>query len=295
MSYVLVVERASGKATYADLAAPGKAPPLQLPEDPLQFVKDQVEVFANADGCRGNVREGYIVDNADSHDYYFLLFSLKEAATPVRPKSVAKKRGTRSRGSREVLQLLQNMNGNRMSRRLGRRRGGSRKREVSSGTIEPEGFVYADEKQGGVYLDIICAKRNGANLLSFFLDYNAKAAFVELNALGNVVAYYPKFGFEFKKKCGDTPYDTKSPAYQKLLAYISAQKERKGSLPSNNEEAYETEAFLNLLLELHKMGLNVKKTNCGKPYKNETREELAERIKGNDCALDGYTMVKCAK
>ena len=72
-----------------------------------------------------------------------------------------------------------------------------------------KGFIIAHQlfKDGktGMYLDVICTDKGLGKILLNFFEYFAfthlDLKFVELSSLANVLTYYPKFGYEFRKSC----------------------------------------------------------------------------------------------
>jgi hypothetical protein len=324
MSFVLVCDLLSKKTFCANLADRSKTTSFILPNDALSFINNEIQDFVEKkDGCKGTIAWDWVESNLSTWQYFFLQFDFVAPATPLKLKTPAQsltlaktpaRSLTRAKTAaksplrpktpkkvvnRELMSLLQG-NAQLLSRRTRRRGGG---KELSSQTIVTQGFAAAHQKKNDhVYLDIICSKKNGRSLLEFFLDYTSNFKTVELSALANVLAYYPKFGFEFKKGCSKNAagISFKTPSYVELQSHIARQKEKNKPLPEDNFEAYEDANFLEFQGDLVNQGIGVKRqdyvTNaavCGKQRPNESKRVFLRRLKAEDCAEDGYTMVKC--
>jgi len=153
----------------------------------------------------------------------------------------------------------------------------------------PIGFICArpdDEDPSGMYIDVICSMKKGNQLLEYFSQFAklAGARFVGLSSLPSVLAYYPRFGFEFRKSC-ETPAIPLNPTIPILL------RDRKAAglpMPRTSYNTYDLEPYADFMLQLHEAGLSVRKEkSCAKAKINK------DELKADDCGQDGYSMKKC--
>jgi hypothetical protein len=160
---------------------------------------------------------------------------------------------------------------------------------------EPYGFICAsperDDKTGreGMYIDVICSKSEGANLLGYFISY-AKASgksYVGLSSLPSVLAYYPKVGFEFRKTCAGDPL-AKLP--DDIKALLSQLKKEGKPPPKTSADTYAYKEYADFMIDLHSKGLSVRRdagTSC------EKLDITADELVADDCGADGYSMKRC--
>lgn len=157
--------------------------------------------------------------------------------------------------------------------------------------INPIGFICArpdaDKERSGFYIDVICSKSNGGQLLDYFIQFakSKGAVFVGLSSLPSVLSYYPRVGFEFRTTCDGEPL-AKLP--KEITDYIKLMKNTKGSLPKTSTNAYAIDPYANFMIELHEKGLSAKKKDvCASA--TITKDQL---ISGH-CGEDGYSMKRC--
>jgi hypothetical protein len=302
MSFVLVCD-AKTKNTFCVNLLTGNVENVALPGNPLQFIQGCIRDFVERKyGCKDTISWDWIEANQESWRYFFLQFDFLTEKLPSPRKTPSKTPRTQTLKPKTPKKTLNKelaaLGNTRILARRTRRRGGSL-RNVTAENIDTKGFVGAHEKKKGehVYLDIICSKKNGRLLLEYFLSHFKDFKTIELSALANVLAYYPKFGFEFKKGCGKKGVGIDAKKYAELEEYVKMQKQNNKPLPEDNFEAYEDSEFLKFQGELVNKGLAVKLSDdrsvCGKQLPNESNRSFMKRLKDQDCAEDGYTMVKC--
>ncbi len=150
------------------------------------------------------------------------------------------------------------------------------------------GFIMANRKaDGGVYLDVICAKENGQHLLQFFMqfcEHTVHAPYIELSSIMNVLAFYPRFGFQHRRDCGAGPITGMSPEF---AAYLK-EKSVKGIL-KEQEDFYNDPYVLNHIMQLYSRGLS----QTRKPKVCSKKKLSAARFRQYKCARDGFVMRKC--
>ncbi len=150
------------------------------------------------------------------------------------------------------------------------------------------GFIMANRKaDGGVYLDVICAKENGQHLLQFFMqfcEHTVHAPYIELSSIMNVLAFYPRFGFQHRRDCGAGPITGMSPEF---AAYLK-EKSVKGIL-KEQEDFYNDPYVLNHIMQLYSRGLS----QTRKPPSCAKKTLSAARFRQFKCARDGFVMRKC--
>lgn len=158
-------------------------------------------------------------------------------------------------------------------------------------TPSSKGFILARKEGEGMYLDIICTSPGlGSALLDFFHSFaEAKGAkFVKLSSLANVLTYYPKKGYEFRKTCMGAPLAI-------LPESLLTRDPKVKSIPKTTYEAYDDKDYFNFMYETlyKKADLGVR---AAEDCKRLHPEPLAgEEYKARDCAQDGYTMLRCIR
>lgn len=153
---------------------------------------------------------------------------------------------------------------------------------------EPYGFILSRRDSEGFYIDVICAEKYGAQLLNYFIQFTtaAGARGISLNALPNVLSYYPRFGFKFRKSCDNKVLITLPPEIPALLKELKSTGQ---PLPRTAENVYEYPEYTDFLLNLQEKGFGVKKSKyCKKPW------VTVDTILEHDCDADGYSMLRCA-
>lgn len=156
-----------------------------------------------------------------------------------------------------------------------------------------KGFIIAHQsiKDGktGMYLDVICTDKGLGKILLNFFEYfvltHLSLKFVELSSLANVLTYYPKFGYEFRKICKGDPLATLSDA---LVARTTA----RVPAPPDTTSSYNDKDYMNFMYDvLYKTAdLGVRTTeDCKRRKPFLSKDEFKKR----DCAQDGFTMMKC--
>jgi hypothetical protein len=159
---------------------------------------------------------------------------------------------------------------------------------VSVRYIKPLGFIlaypqYSEDPKREMYIDIICSSAQGSMFLQHFTSYVQATGYksIGLSSLPSVLAYYPKFGYEFRKDCESPVLVAPSDEIKQYLA-------AKNPAPKTSYDAYTVPAYLKFMVDLHNQGLSVKTDKeCGKlPMDGET-------LKTYDCGVDGYTMKRC--
>lgn len=160
-------------------------------------------------------------------------------------------------------------------------------RTLKSGTrvnYEPElrGFILASETaDGGIYLDIICAHVFGGEMLKQFVEYAEVmkgSKYVELNALPNVLGFYPRYGFQHRHTCSES-----SPIAirDELTQYIRTHKPMA-------DVSYTHQPIMEYMLQLHAMGFTAKMTpEC------QTVALTPDGFRVANCAENGFKMRKC--
>jgi hypothetical protein len=142
----------------------------------------------------------------------------------------------------------------------------------------------------GVYLDIICAGKGlGGKFLAFFHNFvfDNGANFVKLSSLANVLTYYPKLGYNFRKSCAGEPLQVLPPT-------LSERDYKVKPMPADTYVAYGDKNYMNFMYDkLYKESdLGVRNAeDCKKTPRDLTRVQFKMR----DCAQDGFTMMKCTR
>lgn len=156
------------------------------------------------------------------------------------------------------------------------------------GLIYPYGFICARPEGTGYFLDLICATKNGADLLKFFIKWctTKKASHIHLHALPQVLGLYTKFGFQFRRGCSDSPI----PETKEFKAKVAAAGK---AFPSSLSDVWNNDNFKyvrEMVLNLQKSGFSAsdnEPAGCLSPDLDE------ETLKELNCGIDGYTMVRC--
>ena len=170
-------------------------------------------------------------------------------------------------------------------------------------------FDAAEDSAGrpdGLYLDIVCAKRGyGPAILKAFLNANVDKD-IRLSALPTVIGLYskPDFGFEYRSGCGSSAaHKPFRPAKSLLDGVRSAvrhedPKRRTDTVP----KAFADKATATLMQQLQYHGLNVNRSSPGcratalaAQKANWGNLKQARLLYERQCAVDGYTMFKCAE
>lgn len=147
--------------------------------------------------------------------------------------------------------------------------------------ILPVGFILAQPDENGYYIDVICSIRNTSSLLHYFIDYCGGKT-ITLRSLPNVLAYYPKFQFEFRESCD-------KPIVLDLPDSIKTRNTKVRPFPKTAMNAYDDDEFSEFMLQLIEKGLAVKKDgDCGKPKVSKAE------LKSSQCGDEGFTMMRCA-
>lgn len=159
--------------------------------------------------------------------------------------------------------------------------------EMSKDTV-PIGFIIAKyTADGGIYLDVICAKEKGQQLLHFFIElcqHTLHVVYIELSSIMNVLAFYPRYGFQHRRDCGAGPITGMSPEFASYLK----EKTIHGNF-KEQDDFYNDPYVLQYLTELHKRGLT--QTKEPKVCRRKTLSGL--RFRQYKCARDGFVMRKC--
>lgn len=153
---------------------------------------------------------------------------------------------------------------------------------------DPYGFILARRDSEGFYIDVICAEKYGAQLLEYFIKFTTAvgARGISLNALPNVLSYYPKFGFKFRKSCDNKVLLTLPPEIPTLLKELKLSGQ---PLPQTAENVYKYPEYTDFLLNLQEKGFGAKQSKyCKKPW------VTVDTILEHNCDADGYSMLRCA-
>jgi len=156
------------------------------------------------------------------------------------------------------------------------------------GLIYPYGFICARPEGTGYFLDLICATKNGADLLKFFIKWctGKKVQFIHLHALPQVLGLYTKFGFQFRRGCSDSAIPETKEFKAKVAASGKAFPSSLSDVWTNDDFKYVREMVLNL----QKQGFSASENEpaeCSSPDLDE------ETLKELNCGIDGYTMIRC--
>jgi len=156
------------------------------------------------------------------------------------------------------------------------------------GEIYPYGFIFAKPEGTGYFLDLICATKNGAELLKFFIKWctSKKASHIHLHALPHVMGLYTKFGFQFRRGCADPPI----PDTKEFKAKVAAAGK---VFPSSVPDVWNNEDFKyvqDMVMLLQKKGFSAYESA---PEECFAEDATAETFKTHKCDQEGYTMVRC--
>jgi hypothetical protein len=206
--------------------------------------------------CKGNVREGYISDAIGKNDFVLAMY---KGVKLVEPAMRITRRATKAPEPIEVPNAV--------------------------------GFVLArrdPEGSANFYIDVICSSEAGTLLLQYFHAFARArgATSITLSSLPSVLAYYTKYGYQFRKSCD--PSDGVIQLPESITTYLRQLRETGQKPPVTTTNVYEIAPYMDFMEELHAHGFGVKKEgDCGKEH--ITKDE----IKSKDCGSDGYTMIKC--
>ncbi len=152
------------------------------------------------------------------------------------------------------------------------------------------GFILARETDdGGIYLDVICSKEGtGGAFLEFFIAMceDQGARYVELSSLINVLAFYPRYGFEHRKSC--VSGEGAEIAMSAELANHIKKGVKEGQLKKYTDY-YADPHILRYVMELHARGY----TQTVDPPVCKKRSLSGARYRQYHCARDGFAMRKC--
>lgn len=148
----------------------------------------------------------------------------------------------------------------------------------------PVGFILARPDDEGVYLDVICAAANGSELLKYFIQYASLMGFsaITLTSLPNVLAFYPKYGFEFRTSCASPPLIT-------LPDEIKGRDKKVKPFPKTWEEAVDDEDYANFMVRLQRRGL------ASNQAEHKDTEVHLEDIIDKEIGFHGFKMKLCGK
>jgi hypothetical protein len=148
----------------------------------------------------------------------------------------------------------------------------------------PVGFILARPDDEGIYLDVICAAANGSELLKYFIHYASLMGFsaITLTSLPNVLAFYPKYGFEFRTSC-------KTPPLLTLPDEIKGRDKKVKPFPKTWEEAVDDEDYANFMVRLQRRGLA-----SNQAEHKETEVNIGDLI-DKEIGFHGFKMKLCGK
>lgn len=151
-------------------------------------------------------------------------------------------------------------------------------------TYIPVGFILARPDEEGIYLDVICAVANGTELLKYFIRYARLAQFpaITLTSLPNVLAYYPKFGFEFRSSC-------KGPPSINLPEEIKTRDKHVKPFPKTWGEAVDDEDYADFMVRLQRRGLASKEADH-----KETNVAIGDLLE-KEIGFHGFIMKLCGR
>ena len=144
-------------------------------------------------------------------------------------------------------------------------------------------FILGKHDATDVYIDVICAQKEaGRILLQHFMDRMAGTS-IRLSALNTVLAYYPRFGFRYRKTCQSPEVQVDSasvnaPAsFWDELDYDSAPDDTRASM----ERFYDAKLYASQ---------DAKSGRCKNRKMYNTFEKFANNPK---CFEDGLSMALC--
>jgi len=148
----------------------------------------------------------------------------------------------------------------------------------------PVGFILARPNEDGVYLDVICAAANGSELLKYFIQYSSLMRFsaITLTSLANVLAFYPKYGFEFRTTCHGPPLAT-------LPDEIKYRDKHIKPFPKTWDEAVDDEDYATFMVRLQRRGLASNEADH-----KDTDVNLGDLI-DKEIGYHGFKMKLCGK
>jgi len=154
--------------------------------------------------------------------------------------------------------------------------------------IYPYGFIFAKPEGTGYFLDLICATKNGADLLKFFIKWctSKKASHIHLHALPHVMGLYTKFGFQFRRGCADPAI----PETKEFKARVAAAGK---AFPSSVPDVWNNEDFKyvqDMIMVLQKKGFSAYESAPEECFADDLTPET---FKTHKCDQEGYTMVRC--
>ena len=154
--------------------------------------------------------------------------------------------------------------------------------------IYPYGFIFARPEGTGYFLDLICATKNGAELLKFFIKWCTakKASHIHLHALPQVMGLYTKFGFQFRRGCADSVIPETKEFKTKVTAAGKAFPSSAPDVWTNDDFKYVREMVINL----QKSGFSASPHEPDGCFSPDLDEETFREL---GCGNDGYTMVRC--
>jgi hypothetical protein len=153
--------------------------------------------------------------------------------------------------------------------------------------------------QKGAYINVICSFKD-ANIGRPFLDFFHKLIdrlenyqYVKLSALANVITYYPNLGYRFRHDCSEAglgPEHLKAARLTKDTWPGPRDTEGRPIWPKDTKSAYKIPVYVDFMMDLHRRGFTVKQVSpCDDPRLDAKKFTDLD----NDCAEDGFKMVKC--
>jgi len=154
--------------------------------------------------------------------------------------------------------------------------------------IYPYGFIFAKPEGTGYFLDLICATKNGSDLLKFFIKWTTlkRASHIHLHALPHVMGLYTKFGFQFRRGCADPPIPDTKDFKAKVAAAGKA-------FPSSVPDVWANDDFKyvqDMVMVLQKNGFSAYESA---PEECFADDMTPETFKTHKCDQEGYMMVRC--
>ena len=156
------------------------------------------------------------------------------------------------------------------------------------------GFAILNhEPYDGIYIDVICAKGHGKQMMEKIEEYARKEGkkFIHLSALPHVINYYRKQGFVHSRdqSCVEPkPVTTQAKKVEKLRF---PKQKVKGDRYTEAETAVRDQKFRKLLSLLISKGF-AKDNSCRGPGLIPIKHKGEYH---NGCSVDGYIMRKCLK
>lgn len=168
-----------------------------------------------------------------------------------------------------------------------------------------KGFIVAYDVEDGVYLDVVCAQRGfGGPLIQNFMAFvkNEQLGNLSLSSLINVLAFYDKLGFKFRKQCGGPVFDFKTEfpdlwaKYKAKALQLSEIANARGPLVRETQVAYEEPVMIQVMQILIAQGLmgEFNANACkNKDLAQLSIPALQSFLKSKSCGSDGFTMIDC--